>query len=128
VAALAEEVLAVLERRAGQKPFLAALGEVQRRFLARRDKRKRGRRVEAVVDPEGHAKRRLAENRAKQAGAKRRRAAFGELRRAGGSRGTGKHRPGKGGGGKGKSARGAVGGLAGGGKSTGGFGRKRPKH
>ena len=103
------------------------LADVQRRFAAKREKRRRGRRMEAVVDPEGFAAKKLAANRAKQEGAKRRRKAYGDMRRAGGSRGTGKHRPG-GGKGKGMSARGAVGGLAGGGKSSGGFGRKRPKH
>ena len=117
----------MLEQRIGTRAFSKVLGDVQRRFAAKRGKRKRTRALEASLDPMAFAARKIARNRQKAEAAKKKRRAFGEMRRAGGSRGSGKHRPGKGGKGTQTSARGSVGGLAGGGKSTGGFGRKRAR-
>ena len=117
VEALADEVLRLLEDKAGSAAFLKTLSQVQRRFLEKREKRRRGRAAEAIVDPEGAAERKLARNRQKKEGEKRRKRAFGEMRKAGGSRGKGK--------GKGKGmGQSANRGLSHGG---GGFGRKRAK-
>ena len=124
VGALCDEVLALLEEKVGAAAFLATHGEVQRRFLAKRDKRRRAKAAEALTDPEAFAARKLARNRQKAEGEKRRKRAFGEMRKAGGSRGKGKGRGGKGGKGGGGGGGGPSRGLKHGG---GGFGRKRAK-
>jgi hypothetical protein len=119
---LIDEVLELLEEKAGATALLAARAEVQQRFGAKRDKRKRARAAAAVVDPASYAAQKLARNRQKKDGEKRRKRAFGEMRKAGGSRGKGK---GKGGKGKGGRSMGNSGpGLQ---HLGGGFGRKRPK-
>jgi len=124
VGELVEEVLALLEAKAGAGAFLACLSKVQARFLARRDRRKRASAAEAVVDPAAHAARKLERNRQKKDAEKRKKRAFGEMRNAGGSRGKG----GKGKGGKGKgTVRGSSSHGLGLKHMGGGFGRKRPK-
>ena len=122
VAVLCDEVLALLEHKVGSAAFLAAYGNVQRRFGERRDKRRRLRAAEAVVDPAAAAERRMERSQQKREQDRRRKRAFGELRRAGGS--SGKGRKGKG---KGKGKGGSAAGRGGLQHKGGGFGRKRPK-
>jgi hypothetical protein len=119
VAELADEVLSLLEQTAGSEAYLAAYGDVQRKFTEKRDKRKRHRAAEAVTNPEQYATQKLERNKMKKEGEKRRKRVFGEMRKMGGSSGK---RSGKGKGGKRpKSSAGALKHLGG------GFGRKRMK-
>jgi U3 small nucleolar RNA-associated protein 20 len=119
---LGDEVMTLLEQKVGSEAYLAVYGQVQRRFTEKRDKRKRQRAAEAVIDPKAFAERKLERNKLKKEGEKRRKRVFGEMRKIGGSSGKGK---GKGKGRRGGSAPGSsAGGLKHGG---GGFGRKRPK-
>ena len=119
---LIDEVFELLEDKVGASTLLAARAEVQQRFDAKRDRRKRARAAAAVTDPESYAAQKLARNRQKKDGEKRRKRAFGEMRKAGGSRGKGKGK------GKGKGGGHSMGNSGPGLQHLGGgFGRKRPK-
>ncbi len=64
--ALCDELLGLLEDKAGARDFLEAYGATQKRFAGKRERRKRQRAAEAVTDPAAAAQRRMERSQAKK--------------------------------------------------------------